>query len=202
MIHRVYISSVIGDGLTRQTAHRAALASLVPIDGTGQGWADIINDARPIRIGIAACPAATHTQIVGDGLGTALSPAFEPEEYAAWLAGGFGATEKTLLKNNGFPIAAETLSGDILAIVLRFCRATQTAFRQRHADMLAVMADNATRPLSDFPAGKRQRVRDFAEERGVDLSSLTGSSTVGDLLRLLTVGTSWGTTRFGGANFG
>lgn len=196
MSYKFYRTTVIGTGVLHD-GFRSSIDPYITEDGTGNGYWDWINDARPLRYVLASTDSATHTQIAGDSSIKAISPELaDLAAVQAWL--DTAAINDTTLTNqfesDGISaswIANQTSRRELWRYVSKLHVMTQDLKRLRNSDSLELFNRALTSTVSQLPAATRTKVASWMQAKGLDTAWVVGGTTVRQVLQYINENINW-----------
>jgi hypothetical protein len=198
----LYISPLEGDGLSMETARKPILNQFLT---SGDRYDTIMNYGQLWALMLVVADTTTHDAICADSRITVVLPSnhVTPSQMRNHLDDPLSAFDNTWRNNlkskletlgvpTGWATNATTMR-ELIKFLIRVCQAT---CRQLNPSMRALLSVPITRTISSFTAGERASMAGWLNNRGVDTSQVTGSTTVGTVLtHLIEQGTGFKTIR-------
>ncbi len=182
MTIRFYLSSTLGDGLSRQTAFRSKLSNFIVNDGTQDFW-DWSNRVTVFRFCIATCASALHTTIAADPDVVALSPELADvpaiNAYLDGLVGTLPAPVATALEAAGIPVnwlVAGTTRRQLWRFISNWHVVVQALSNNPTARTF--LASSLGLRVNQVPAAQRNAIAAWMTARGIDSSWITGTTLI------------------------
>lgn len=182
--YRLYLAARLGDGVSHATPFRSKLANYISDDGTQRFW-DWSNRATPWRLCLAFCDTTVHATIAADTDITVLSPeSADLSALGTWLDGLVGtlpANVATAFENARFPvdwITASTTRRQLWRAISLWHVMVQSANGDGAANALAFIASNLDATVGSLSAAVRNAMSAWMTSRGLDVSQVTGATTI------------------------
>lgn len=185
-MRRLYISGVVGDGLSKATAFRPALSSVVAFWVYSDGRVDPASSVGRVLVEVDVTPAQ-HTAIVALAAVTYLpfEGASGPLDYNTAVIGDVTAANRTALRTRLEAWHVSTIDLSLQTPLREVVR----RIRRRLILRQLLGADDYTEGLdtlvSALTATRRTRLRDRLLAIGFDVSDIQGTDTIREALRKL-----------------
>lgn len=189
MTLRFYLSTTLGDGLSRQTAFRPKLRSYIVYDGT-QDFSDWSNRATAFRFCIADCASALHTTIAADPDVLALSPELADvaavNAYLDGLVGTLPGPVATALEAAGLPVDWIT-AGTTRRQLWRFASMWHVVVQAlaENPNALSFLRTNLGSRVNTIPVAQRNAIQNWMISRGIDTSWITGPTLIRAVVKFI-----------------
>lgn len=196
---RIYVAPQIGSGVvldpnplnwTDTTGPFRSLLTKFISPSAGEGFDEIDHPARRISICTVEAQSATLDAIEADPRVTPVIPtrATDRAQLAQILNAPFSSyplawRNSARLRLEGFGVNTEWITGtntmkDVLRQVIKLFSVAQVADGQGQANVVEFLKGNLDVTVSAIPATLRQAIRDWLLVKGMDVSWITGSTTV------------------------
>jgi hypothetical protein len=203
---RIYIAPQIGSGMlldpnpanwTDTTGPFRSLLNTFVNPSAGEGFDEIDHPARRISICTVEASTATLDAIEADPRVTPVIPirATNRTHLAQILNAPFSSyplawRNAARTKLEAFGINTEWITGtntmkDVLRQVIKMFSVAQVADGQGQGNVMEFLKSNLDLEVSAIPAAHRQAIRDWLLQRGIDVSWITGATTVRQVVATL-----------------
>ena len=184
---RFYRAPQVGTG-TRIDPFRSKVLDIVRAEGDSGIVGGLPHPARDIFYTFTFVEPATHTVIAADAEITVLSPQLDDEAAVdAWELGDLTSVPLAIrqaIDDDGIPVADFTTSNTRRQLIRRIADTfsfLRAAKGQKQQDIILFLGNNLDMQLNAIPIAQRNAIQNWLENRGADLSGLTGTDTVRDL---------------------